>query len=66
MKEIFYFVMFILVILLVNGCRVRIEKTTTTVIDEPKKVVLEGHEYWVSETNICHSASCSTCVDKDR
>ena len=67
MKEIiFYFVMFISVVLLVNSCRVHIEKTTTTVMDNPKKVLLEGHEYWVSDTNICHSVSCSMCVDKDR
>ena len=56
-KEWFFFALFILVVLFVNSCRVKIERTTV-VTDDIKKVVLDGHEYWVSGTNITHSVSC--------
>ncbi len=61
-KESLYFVLFICFVILINSCRVQIEKTTI-VDDKPRKVVLEGHEYWTSNTNIVHSASCP-CVKK--
>lgn len=61
-KEWFLFGIFIMVVILLNSCRVTIEKTTIK-LDEPRKVVLEGHEYWMSGTNITHSASCQ-CTEK--
>ena len=57
-KEFLFFCLFIILVILVNSCRVTIEKTTLTTDLEPRKVVLEGHEYWVANTNIVHSASC--------
>lgn len=56
-KEWILFAIFIVAVILINSCRVKIEKTTIK-LDEPSKVVLEGHDYWVSGTNIAHSASC--------
>ena len=62
-KEFPFFAIFIILVIMVNSCRVQIEKTT--VIDyEPRKVVLEGHEYWTSNTNIVHSASCPCIKNK--
>jgi len=57
-KEFILFGIFMILVILVNSCRVRIEKTTMLTDSMPRKVVLEGHEYWVSGTNITHSASC--------
>jgi hypothetical protein len=56
-KEWLLFGIFIMAVILINSCRVTIEKTTIK-LDEPNKVILEGHDYWVSGTNITHSASC--------
>ena len=56
-SEGFLFALAMVVVILINSCRVTIEKTTIK-LDEPSKVVLEGHDYWVSGTNITHSASC--------
>lgn len=59
MTDKIFFAIFVATIILFNlliGCRIHIERTTIN--NEPKKLVLEGHEYWVSNTNIAHSASC--------
>lgn len=56
-KEWQIFAIFMVAVILINSCRVKIEKTIIRE-DEPRKVVLEGHEYWTSGTNITHSASC--------
>ena len=66
MKTIFLFSIFMAVVILLNIVRVKIERTTAVMADSdksllPKKIMLEGHEYWVSNTNICHSVSCSCC-----
>ena len=61
-KEWLLFGIFIMAVILINSCRVTIEKTTIK-LDEPSKVVLDGHDYWVSGTNITHSASCP-CMEK--
>lgn len=61
-KEWLLFGIFIMAVILINSCRVTIEKTTIK-LDEPSKVVLDGHDYWVSGTNITHSVSCP-CMEK--